>query len=106
MENYVTWDQLIQLGMLLVTAASFLYMIYHNKWEITAPAFQTERLFRLTIFMGVTAYRYALLIFIILNFIRIVKRQSGFFNTCRYPNQQSSDRTIHRWHLRYSLALW
>ncbi len=31
MESVVTWDQLIQLGILLIAAVSFLYTIIHNK---------------------------------------------------------------------------
>ena len=33
MESIVTWDQMIQLGILLIAAASFLYTILHNKWK-------------------------------------------------------------------------
>lgn len=31
MESYVTWDQLIQIGILLIAGASFLHTIFHNK---------------------------------------------------------------------------
>lgn len=31
MDSIVTWDQMIQLGILLIAAASFLHTIIHNK---------------------------------------------------------------------------
>ena len=31
MNNYVTWNDLIQLGILLTSVASFLYTVFYNK---------------------------------------------------------------------------
>ncbi len=31
MDSNVTWDQLIQLGILVIAAVNLLYMMFHNK---------------------------------------------------------------------------
>ena len=31
--SYVTWDQLIQLGILLLAAGNLLYIIFHNHFD-------------------------------------------------------------------------